>query len=190
MLSNALQEGLYTSLPLASFLTYGGFILLQQFGAISLTDLARHNHTEHLASLAHGDPVPWDAEYAPSAVDLELLEQLMGDANLEKGGFDVESCAKARVRREAAYAGDLDMVHAIIGRGEMALTLGILGGEDKVVPSEMLRRWFVEERFPEGWKPTRRWTLTGTLLTQLDMRIRMGRIRREMEKAKAKVKNA
>jgi len=64
ILMSGLQEGYRLSLPLAAFLAYGGVLLLGQvvgFGAdpsrdgvgFSLHDLARHNRTEHDASITH-----------------------------------------------------------------------------------------------------------------------------------------
>ncbi|EPQ59848.1 Cloroperoxidase, partial [Gloeophyllum trabeum ATCC 11539] len=137
-LIRALQQGYNCSLPLAIFLTWGGYLLLAQFGHISLDDLRRHEYIEHKASLVHGDAVD-DEEYAPNAVVPELIEEFMRDADDSK--FDARAIARARVRREATYTTPMDALHAELARGEVALVLGIFGGRDERVDADTLRNW-------------------------------------------------
>jgi hypothetical protein len=110
----ALQEGYNLSYPLAAFLTWGSFILLQQWRKMSLKDLARHNLVEHDASLAHDDATE-DREYAPTLVDESYLAQLLADSK-DGVGLTAEDVAKARVRRESDYPQPLDALHAEIGQ--------------------------------------------------------------------------
>jgi hypothetical protein len=109
----ALQEGYNLSYPLAAFLTWGSFILVQQWKKMSLKDLARHGLLEHDASLAHTDAIE-GKEYAPTVVDKLYLKLLIADAK-DGVGLTTEDIARARVRRESAYAKPLDPVHATIG---------------------------------------------------------------------------
>jgi len=109
----ALQEGYNLSYPLAAFLTWGSFILVQQWKKVSLKDLARHGLLEHDASLAHVDAAE-GAQYAPTCVDESYLSLLLDDAT-DGFGLTAEDIAKARVRRESAYPQPLDVVHAEIG---------------------------------------------------------------------------
>ena len=100
--AHALQEGYHLSIFLAWFLAIGSFLLLRQFGQVSLGDLARHNCIEHDASLAHKD-AEFQAEYAPCAVDNTLLAAFISDAKtLGEGEFRMNShdVARARVRRK------------------------------------------------------------------------------------------
>jgi len=155
-LIRALRQGYNCSLPLAVFLAWGGYVLLAQFGHISLDDLRRHGYIEHIASLVHGDP-NGDEEYAPNTVVPELLEELMKDARANRfGALDI---ARARVRREATYVTPIDGLHAELAHGEMALVLGIFGGAEEQVDADILRHWLVHERFPPDWKPVHRQTL-------------------------------
>ena len=107
-----LQEGYNISYPLAAFLTWGSFILLQQWRKISLHDLARHGLVEHDASLAHDDAI-YDSEYAPAPVDESYLASLLADST-DGVGLTAEDIAEARVRREDSCS-PLDGLHAGIG---------------------------------------------------------------------------
>jgi len=80
---------------------------------MSLKDLARHELLEHDASLAHTDAIE-GKEYAPTVVDKLYLKLLIADAK-DGVGLTTEDIARARVRRESAYAKPLDPVHAAIG---------------------------------------------------------------------------
>lgn len=118
-----------------------------------MEDLALHNGVEHNASLAHGDANPnFSPSYAPTAVDVALLDELMNDS--EDGevltALDV---ARARVRRETSYKqpGAIDSMHQEIARGEMSLVLELFGA-GKGIPLQDLRVWFEKERFPDGWR--------------------------------------
>lgn len=173
-LIHALRDGYNLSLPLACFLTWGGYLLLKQFGAISLSDIARHGCIEHNASLAHDD-TPKDAEYAPCKVDEVYLDMLMQDSR-DGVMLTVHDIAEARVRREIQSGKDLDRVHAEVARGEMALVLGIFdkqaGGKEEV-SREMIKEWWQYERFPEGWAPRRQQGLLHTIRTAGEIRAEM-----------------
>lgn len=170
----ALKAGYHLSTFLAWFLTLGGFLLLQQFGHISLGDLARHNHIEHDASLAHQN-ADFEAEYAPCEVDDTLLEALCSDAKtISEDGprMNARDVARARVRRESE-SGPLDPVHAEIARGEMAIALGVFGGKNGSkdgIPIRWLREWIKYERLPQGWKHTHTLGFFATVKMSTDIR--------------------
>ncbi|KAI0959155.1 hypothetical protein AcW1_004071 [Taiwanofungus camphoratus] len=120
----ALQNGFHLSLPLAWFLTYGGFYLLgQRRKRICLADLARHNCIEHNASLAHPDVEHRD-EYAPTEICPDLLGDFLRHAR-DGSLMTPEDVARARVRRESTYDTPMDPLHAEIARGEMAIVLNL-----------------------------------------------------------------
>ncbi|KAF7981770.1 hypothetical protein HWV62_31841 [Athelia sp. TMB] len=121
----AMQEGYNTSYALAAFLTWGGYILLGQWGKVSLGDLARHGCIEHSASVGHGDPLPGD-EYAPTTWDKTYVQRLL-DESSDGQGLRLRDFAMARVKREADYDKPLDALHAEIARGEMGLVLALFG---------------------------------------------------------------
>lgn len=140
---------------LAYFLSFGGTFLLAQYRDMSLADLARHNLIEHDASLFHVDAHKED-EYAPTAVNESLMKVV-----LERGGryrpgrMTLEDIANIRVKREAESR-PLDGVHSEIARGEMAIAIGILGGQNAVTEGldlDVLRLWVLQERLPDGWRP-------------------------------------
>jgi hypothetical protein len=184
--AHALQEGYHLSAFLAWFLAIGSFLLLRQFGRISLGDLARHNYVEHDASLAHKD-AEFQAEYAPCAVDNTLLVALLADAKtLGEGTFRMNAydVARARVRRERESP-VLDPVHAEIARGEMAIALGIFGGKNGSkdgVPIGWLKEWFGYERLPQGWKYTHKQGILKTIMASRDIRNAMKQLRKEHER--------
>jgi hypothetical protein len=156
-MTRALREAYYLTWPLAIFLVAGGYFLIHKLWRLNLNDLALHNGVEHNASLAHDDAdLSIRPSYAPTKVDVPLLEQFMMDSADGKVMTAVD-IARARVRREAGYEpGAIDAVHQEIARGEFALVLAIFG-MGKAVPVEHLRVWIQEERFPEGWvKPEKR----------------------------------
>jgi hypothetical protein len=191
---HALTAGYHLSTLFAWFLTIGGFFLLQQFGRISLGDLARHNHIEHDASLAHQN-TEFEGEYAPCDVDDSLLEALCSDARPSAEGgirLNAEGIARARVRRENESPA-LDAVHAEIARGEMAIVLGVFGGKNGSsdgVPVEWLREWFKDERLPQGWKYTHTQGFFESIRASADIRNAMKRLAEEDDSAKDVVGNA
>jgi len=154
----ALQDGYNISYPLAAVLTWGSFILLQQWRKVSLKDLARHGCVEHNASLAHDDVVKGN-EYAPTGIDKKYMALLLADS--EDGvGLTAEDIAKARVRRECDCPNPLDPIHAEIARGEMAMVVNLFGVEAKdkrkEISNQWLNEWWTYERLPSGWKrPTK-----------------------------------
>lgn len=173
-LVRALREGYNLSLPLALFLTIGGFILLRRSPPATLYEIGKHGRIEHDASLVHEDTPPGQV-YAPIEVKPDLVDLLIRDATgageAEGKGFeskkrqqvkelktlmDARGVARARLRREK-QSPPLDAVHAEIARGEMALVLGMMGikdGANAGVPVEQVREWIGEERLPTGWQPT------------------------------------
>lgn len=214
---SGLQEGYRLSLPLAAFLAYGGVLLLGQvvgFGAVpsrdgvgfSLHDLARHDRTEHDASITHPNTRAGD-EYAPTEQDPALLDAFVRDARPAPGislkgepSYGTEDIARVRVRREAEPGTRIDAVHQEIARGEAALVLGVFGflpsrgnasADEHKLPKEVLggsyrfplsvvETWWKEERFPTpDWVPERATTLLGTFALQ-------ARIRKEMQMLRAK----
>ena len=180
ILIHALEEGYGLSTPLAHFLVYGGICLLGQVGAFCLKDLARHNRIEHDASLVHDDTKGRD-EYAPISPDLSLVQKLMLQA---KDGRDLtaEDIARARVERESECPA-LNGLHSEIARGEMAIVLGIFdqGNADhhQGVPLDMLCEWLVEERLPDGWKPTHTQGLLQTIHSAWEIRNLMSTFKEE-----------
>ncbi|KAI0265962.1 Chloroperoxidase [Gloeopeniophorella convolvens] len=184
-----LREAFGLSLPLATFLTLGGFALLHQHetGArlteIRLSDLARHGRIEHDQSLAHDDTLPGE-KYAPCRPDFHRLRALL-DSSHNGRGLTLRDVARARVLR-AQGVPQLDKMHAEIARGEMALVLGIFGTpvgkideeypEEQQVALDMLLPWWEQERFPQGWVPTKRQGLLSTMRMSAVMRREMRRL--------------
>ena len=181
----ALKSGYHLSTIFAWFLTIGGFILLQQFGRISLGDLARHNHIEHDASLVHHN-TELEAEYAPCEVDDALVDALCSDARPsgDKGlRMNAEDVARARIRRENESP-VLNFLRAEIARGEMAIALGVFGGKNGShdgVPIEWLKEWIQYERLPRGWKYTHTQGFLESAKAATDIRNAMKRLRLEMD---------
>lgn len=157
--------------PLATFLTWGSYLLLRRFfgGTLSLHDIARHNRIEHDASVVHKNTEPGD-EYAPAAVDLVLLDQLLRDGNLTLQDF-----AKRRVMLEKVSP--LGAVHGEIARGEWALAFQVFGNEKSdEISSETLRLWLHENRLIKGWKPHREIGMMETMAKSSEIRKLMSEI--------------
>ncbi|THH17421.1 heme-thiolate peroxidase [Bondarzewia mesenterica] len=165
-LVRGLREGFNLSLPLSLFLTYGALFLLSQFRFISLSDFARHNCIEHDASLAYAN-TRRNSEYAPCRLDEECLQAMLADST-DRVGLTVHDIARARVRRERGRT--LDKMHAEIARGEMALMMGIFGGEKKEIPLEVVTELWSQGRFPKGWAPTKTQGLLHTSRTSAEIR--------------------
>lgn len=173
----ALREGYNLSLPLATLLTFGGHILLSQYSVLSLADLSRHNYIEHNASLGHRDAIG-DEEYAPWKASPMLIDQLLNQST--DGQFmNMHDFAMARVIREKAYSHPLDALHEEIARGEMSMVLGIFGQGNETVPVEWIREWWLNERFPEGFVPSREQTLLKTVQGSIKVNLLMEEIRAE-----------
>lgn len=181
---HALTAGYHLSTFFAWFLTIGTYILLLQFGRISLNDLARHNHIEHDASLAHQNS-EYEAEYAPCEVDDSLLAALCEDAKTPgrvSARLNSEDIARARVRRERESP--LDGVHAEVARGEMAIALGVFGGTNgskEGIPVKWLKEWIKDERLPQGWNYTHTQGFFETIKTSGDIRSAMKRLVEKQE---------
>lgn len=123
---------------------------------MSLADLARHNLIEHDASLFHVDAQIED-EYAPIPTNESLMKVALDrGGRYQPGRMTLEDVANIRVKREAESR-PLDGVHAEIARGEMAVAIGILGGESATtegIDLDVLDLWVRQERLPDGWKPS------------------------------------
>jgi hypothetical protein len=92
-----------------------------------------------------------------------------------------DEVAKARVERESQCP-VLNCVQAEIARGEMAIALDIFGQENtdgQSAPLDLLREWLVEERLPDGWKPTHTQGLLQTIRTARELRNQMATLRKE-----------
>jgi len=154
-IAKALKEGYNLSSMFAYLLAFAGTFFLAQYRKLSLADLARHNLIEHDASLFHLDAHDED-EYAPTAVNDSLLRVAIEEGGRYRPGrMTLEDIANIRVKREAESR-PLDGMHAELARGEMAVAIGILGGDNAVVDGvcmDVLRLWVQQERLPDGWKP-------------------------------------
>jgi hypothetical protein len=173
----ALMQGYNLSYICAWFITTGGYLLTGQFNMMSLFDLCRHNGIEHNASLVHPDAAV-DEEYAPSAIDWDLFGEMCRQTKDEGKTLTAADIAQFRVERE--NVSETDKLHAEIARGEIGLVLDIFGGGPKVrsVDVAMLRDWWSEEKFPEGWRPPRRvQTLTATMLCSQTIKSHMAAVR-------------
>ncbi|KAI0310618.1 Chloroperoxidase [Amylostereum chailletii] len=184
-LASALHLAFGLTHALAYFLAYVGFFI--QLGAhpfgpreVSLDDFARHGRIEHDASLVHADAGK-DVLYAPSNVDRDMLANFL-EGPKEGKRISLEDVARARVFREHE-SGQLDSLHGVIARGEMALVLGLFGSKPAKgelvgdIPVELLEEWWTEERFPEGWAPGRKQGLVKTVRTSAAMASAMRRLR-------------
>ncbi len=92
----------------------------------------------------------------------------------------LEDIARARIRREKE-AGPISKLQARIARGEMAIAFGVFAttvGDKLGIPADFLRTWILDERLPDGWKPTHK---TG----YFDMFMRGEQIKGFVEKARA-----
>jgi len=158
---NAVRSVYDLSVPMAAFVTFGGYALCgHRFGTrLNLSDLAKHNKIEHNASLAHQDAKDSE-EWAKCPVDPELLKKLIteGQQQGQESGITFQDLLSARLRRLSEMPTDrkppLSFFHKQMLTGETALILCTLGdtGDDKgKVDRETLRIWFGEERLPNGW---------------------------------------
>ena len=101
-----------------------------------------------------------------------------------KDGRDLtaEDIARARVERESECPA-LNGLHSEIARGEMALVLGVFGqgnaDHHQGVPLDMLREWLVEERLPDGWKPSHTLGLLQTIRDAWEIRDLMTTFKKE-----------
>lgn len=102
------------------------------------------------------DNTALEDEYAPGAINEELVKDLMKDG--VDGKMSFEAVAKARFRREN-QSPVLDGMHAEIARGEMAIALRVFAtasAPDAGIPLPWLRTWIADETFPAGWAPSRK----------------------------------
>ncbi|PCH41167.1 hypothetical protein WOLCODRAFT_131742 [Wolfiporia cocos MD-104 SS10] len=179
-LVHALTSVYNLSTPLATMLSVTGVLTCGNRWklTVNLHDLAKHDVIEHNGSLVHADAASGH-EYAPVAIDHNLVDQLM---SIPSGSsFTLENFAKARISRDLAIPTPLDATHAEIARGEAVLTLSVMGSAENLdkmaredsrnseerqlrVSKECIQQWFVEERIPDGWeKPSEPVGLLGTM---------------------------
>jgi hypothetical protein len=124
---------------------------------ISLHELAQHGRIEHDASLVHKNTTTGHI-YAPARCDTILLDGLLEDHDF----LTLDGVAKRRVELERVSK--LDFTHQEVARGEWALVLDVLGRKyEGKVPTDFLRIWLKENRFPDGWKPTHEQGLWATV---------------------------
>ncbi|KAF7325139.1 Aromatic peroxygenase [Mycena kentingensis (nom. inval.)] len=190
------------SLPFALFLAVGGWFLLRKyfFQTITLFDLGVHGGIEHDASVVHAD-TPTDAngkreKYGPVEVRPELVEEFVrGVRDKTRPNKDddallvtAQDVARMRIRRETSSP-RLSPFSAELARGEMAIILGVwkhqpAAGEGGApgAPLSWLRRWFAEERLPDGWKPTHTQTLRDVAKSAKEIRSEMRKLRSEEPK--------
>ncbi|KAF9813060.1 hypothetical protein IEO21_05796 [Rhodonia placenta] len=157
----ALRQGYNLSLPLATFLTISGHVLLSQYSTLSLSDLGRHNFIEHNASLGHWDAVG-DEEYAPDKTSSSLISQLVNQST-DGRTMSMRDLSAARILREKAYSRPLDSLHEEIARGEMSMVLGIFGRGNESVPISWIEEWWKNETFPRDFVPEHEQTLWKTV---------------------------
>ncbi|KAJ6527998.1 Chloroperoxidase [Mycena vulgaris] len=180
------------STPLAGLLTVGGWILIKRIGKINLFDLGLHGGVEHDASIVHVD-CPAGQKDAPIKIQTELVDEfaahVVAAASAAAGHalaeeevvVMVEDVVRTRIRRER-LSKPLDKLHAEIGRGEMAMILGVwnraINGREGA-PLVWMRTWLGEERLPEGWHPDHVETLRDVMTRVSTIRGEMKRIREE-----------
>ena len=132
LIIQALQDCYSLSKPLSIALTKGAMLLLDQGGVdngFCLGDLGRHDRVEHDGSLYHLD-VEEDQEYASTAIDHAMLADFFTYSSDGKV-MTMEDVARVRVAREASAkkrrdGKGLDIVHAELARGEMAIVLHMM----------------------------------------------------------------
>lgn len=140
---------------------------------LDLAEIAAHNHIEHDASITHDDIADLHAEFASPTNNLALFEAFLTDS-ASGTHIDAADIGRARARREReshnATGRTLDALHSDIARGEAALVVSIFGEtatksgspwKGPGVPFETVRRFWRDERLPEGWKPKRETTIKG-----------------------------
>ncbi|KAI0758969.1 Chloroperoxidase [Fomes fomentarius] len=173
-LVSALSKVYNISSGFGSVLALGGLLLcghkkpgLTLARTVDLHDLARHNAIEHDGSLVHDDAPEPKSEFAPTAVDPALLQQLLDSAADDAGWLRLGDLCHAQVRRQTPGASrPLDALHTTFAKGELALLFEAMGvsveeakrlpaqggdGAAKVVPKRFLEQWLGEERLPDGW---------------------------------------
>lgn len=114
---------------------------------LSLDALAAHNKIEHDASLVHDDTPP-GAQFAPTEVDWELLNDLV---TRYSAGMGIHSLAEVRLQREETLRPrNLDPFHEEIGHGEAAMAWLLMkeDGTDRI-STQTLKEWLGHETFPE-----------------------------------------
>lgn len=164
--------------PLAYLVAYGTLLLIGKlFRKVSLSDLAYHHGVEHDASLTRQNALP-TAKHGPTHACPVLCKQLLDDAH-EGGYYTVEELSKARVRREKEPGTRMDELRKEIARGEAALALNLFGGEEGKMSAEVMKSWWIGERLPDDWVPSKEVTLLSTAKIARQIRLAMNRLRKE-----------
>ncbi len=174
----AMKTTYNVSTPLAYLVAYGTLFLIGKlFRKITLSDLAYHHGVEHDASLTRQNALP-TAKHGPTQTCPVLCKQLLEDAH-EGGFYTIEEFSKARIRREKEPGTRMDELRKEIARGEAALALNVFGGADGKMSAEVMRTWWVGERLPDGWAPSKETTLLSTAKIARQIRLMMNRLRNE-----------
>lgn len=123
--------------------------------SLSLEDLAKHRDgLEHDGSLAHTD-VPPDFLYAPSPPDQTKLKELI-DVSSDGKYITFQELVGRRAALDAQLSRPFGFFHSLVAKLETAMLYNVLSmghaKKDGKVPTEFVRQWVGEERFPEGWK--------------------------------------
>lgn len=177
-LVRAMSATYNVSTPLGYIVAYGTLFLIGKlFHRVSLNDLAYHHGVEHDASLTRQNALP-AAKHGPTHACPVLCKQLLDDAH-DGGYYTVEELSKARIRREKEPGTSMDELRKEIARGEAALALNLFGGEDGKMPAEVMRTWWIGERLPEEWVPSKEITLFSTAKIARQIRLTMNRLRKE-----------
>jgi len=187
-LVSALQNGMGISRGFALFLAVGSFILLRRpsLQPFDLHGASRHNFIEHNASMIHDDADPGE-EFAPSAVDSQLLNEFLGMAHPSASRYSeskpnggdvitVHDIAARRVEREAVSL-PVDALHAELARGEFAMVVRIFGkGKDNELDRAEMKVFLKENRIPDGWSPSHTMHLWEAIATSASLRHAMREI--------------
>ena len=158
------------SIPAATILALGGLVKCghrEGLGlVVDLHDLAKHNALEHDASLVHANTPSGDV-YAPTAVDQNLLRQLLATSDTDS--LTLDDLCRAQVARVAASP-PLASDQAFVSKGELCLIHQVFGvapgtkaaegsgsssgGGDSglVVPKAFLEQWLGQEMLPTEWQ--------------------------------------
>ncbi|KAK7029847.1 heme-HALOPEROXIDASE domain-containing protein [Favolaschia claudopus] len=136
------------------FSTFDPFRWLSVSWTLNLSDLSARgwNKIAHDASLVHPSGVP---SHAP---DPALVSDLLASAHRSKPhGLTLDALAAIHARRERGIAQPLSSFHDQVAQGESALAWLVMQNPSTgAIDEDTLKRWFGEERLPEGWWESRR----------------------------------
>lgn len=157
-------EGLHLSPDLAAILAAVSFVGMGDLLTMSLSIGDRHglgdglNHhgiLEGDASVTRQDHYfgnSWDAQ-------LNLVEQFINETNtVGNGDVTVFSLGQSRYRawdfsRKNNPVFDFNPWRGLVAYGESAFVHEVLRGNFVKFDEDKIKSWFLEERFPKGWKP-------------------------------------